>query len=414
VLRHAVDIGLDGPVVLQIQVGVYVCPKCRQKPRSFRTPLDFLGPRKIYVMRCHEKLVEAVNLDKMAILGAAARMKRDFHIPIVPSTAWEWYHESPPGEAVIGEYQHLVVASFSGVLAVDEVYDGQYGILCARDPLNDRTIAYELCEKVNQEAVIEFFRRLKAMGIDAQVVVSDDSNLYPKAIKAVWAACKHQLCRFHWTKGILAEVARGIRGYRNELPSPPKRAKRGRPKKDEAASQAAADAAKAAREEVRKGRYILVQRREHMDDDQAARLAEVVAHHPPLAVVRAFVDQLYGLFDGKPRASEARWRRRAILADEAFTSSPYLAGAITILQDEAKFEKVATFLAFQNLVSTSNDVERDNRGFRKHQKAHYRFRSKESIQILLDRRLVSAGPPITAEQLKRRFGNPNWIKKKVA
>jgi hypothetical protein len=65
-------------------------------------------------------------------------------------------------------------------------------------------------------------------------------------------------------------------------------------------------------------------------------------------------------------------------------------------------------------VSTSNDVERDNRGFRKHQKAHYRFRSKESIQILLDRRLVSAGPPITAEQLKRRFGNPNWIKKKVA
>ena len=35
-VRHAIDIGLDRPVVLQIKVGVYKCPRCRKRP-SFRT-----------------------------------------------------------------------------------------------------------------------------------------------------------------------------------------------------------------------------------------------------------------------------------------------------------------------------------------------------------------------------------------
>jgi len=40
-----------------------------------------------------------------------------------------------------------VVASFSGVICVDELYDDKYAALCARDPLNGQTIAYELCER---------------------------------------------------------------------------------------------------------------------------------------------------------------------------------------------------------------------------------------------------------------------------
>jgi len=140
----------------------------------------------------------------------------------------------------IGEYEHLVVASFSGVICVDELYDDKYAVLCARDPLNGQTIAYELCERVNQEEVTKFFRRLKAMGIKAEVAVTDDSALYPKAIKAVWQACKHQLCKFHWTKNIVTEVNRGVRKYREGLPKPAKRAKPGRPKKSEGPIQAVA------------------------------------------------------------------------------------------------------------------------------------------------------------------------------
>lgn len=40
----------------------------------------------------------------------------------------------PPTAAEVDEYQHLVTETFSGVLSVDEVYDGQYAILCTRDP----------------------------------------------------------------------------------------------------------------------------------------------------------------------------------------------------------------------------------------------------------------------------------------
>jgi transposase-like protein len=411
-VRHGIDIGLERPMLLVIELGVYRCPKCRKK-RTFRTPLAFLGPHEIYVKRCRQKVVETIDLDQMPIGRAADRVKRDFNIAIVPSTAWEWYHERRPTLEEIGEYEHLVVASFSGVICVDELYDGGYGVLCARDPLNGRTIAYELCEHVNQEEVTKFFRRLKAMGIEAEVAVTDDSPLYPKAIKAVWKACKQQLCRFHWTKNVISEVNKGVRDYRESLPKPEKRAKRGRPKKDEALLQAAAEAAQSARDAVRKARYNLVARRENLDDKQQERLAVVLANHPPLREVRAFMDDFYAIFDGKPRPSEAEWRRRRLLANPAYAASPHLKAALDILKDDAKFEKVALYLHFANLNSTSNDVERDNRGYRKHQKAHYRFRSKESIQTLLDHRLVRMAPT-AANKLKKRFGNPNWAKKKPA
>lgn len=413
-VRHAIDIGLEHPVLLSIEVGVYRCPKCRKK-RNFRTPLVFLGPHDTYVQRCRQKVVEAIDIDQMPIGRAADRVKRDFNIAIVPSTAWEWYHESRPTLEEIGEYEHLVVASFSGVICVDELYDGGYGVLCARDPLNGRTIAYELCEHVNQEGMIKFFRRLKAMGIEAEVAVTDDSALYPKAIKAVWNACKHQLCRFHWTKNIITEINRGVRDYRESLPKPEKRAKPGRPKKSEAPLQAATEAAESARDEVRKARYNLVARRENLDEKQQERLNAVLANHPALRVVRAFMDDFYGVFDGKPRLSEAEGRRFKILWNAEYAASPYLKGALEILADAAKFQKVALFLNFANLNSTSNDVERDNRGYRKHQKARYRFRSKESIQILLDRRLLRGKASATAAaKLKRRFGSPNLTKKKAA
>ncbi len=73
-----------------------------------------------------------------------------------------------------------------------------------------------------------------------------------------------------------------------------------------------------------------------------------------------------------------------------------------------------TLANYKNLNSTSNDVERDNRGFRKDQKSHYRFRSPESLQVYLNFRLLRAGAPTTAIRLERRLGNPNWTKKRAA
>ncbi len=69
---HAIDIGLDGPILVQIQLGVYRSPRCRKKPK-FRTHLAFIEPGHRYVNRCREKLVESVVLDQMPIHRAAER-----------------------------------------------------------------------------------------------------------------------------------------------------------------------------------------------------------------------------------------------------------------------------------------------------------------------------------------------------
>jgi len=412
-VRHVIDVGLERATVLQIQVGVYKCPRCRN-PRSFRTPLDFLKPRRTYVERCRQKLDEAVSLDQLPITLAVQRLDRDFHIRISRSTGWVWHQAAAPIPAEVAEYQHLVAASFSGVLCVDEVYDGQYAILCARDPLTNRTLAYELSETMNQEVVTAFFRKLRDLGIEPEVVVTDDSNLYPKALKAVWAFVRHQLCRFHWTKNIVQEVLGGIRNYRESLPKPPKRAKRGRPAAREAAAQQQVAASRAARDEVRKGRTLLVTRREHLDDQRKERLELLLANHPDLVVVRNFMDEFYGLFNGQPRPKVAKARWQALIGQPDYTASPILTGALQILQDEAKFDQVALFLQFENLNSTSNDVERDNRGFRKAQKTRYRVRSKGSLQALLDRRLIRAGPPTQKVRLRRRVGRPSRIMSQAA
>ncbi len=198
------------------------------------------------------------------------------------------------------------------------------------------------------------------------------------------------------------------------VPKPEKRAKPGRPRKDEAAAQTATGTAQSARDEVRKGRLLLVARRENLDEDQTRRLADLLANHAPLVVVRSFMDDFYKIFSGKPRPKDAAWHRQHLLNNADYAASPYLVTAREILKDDVKFEKVALYLNFKNLNSTSNDVERDNRGFRKGQKAHYRFRSPESLQAYLDRRLLRAGAPTTCARLERRFGNPNWARKKVA
>ena len=65
-----------------------------------------------------------------------------------------------------------MVASFSGILCVDEVYQGDLALLLAIDPAapdGDRLVGYGLLPKtreVNQSMVRSFIERLKAAGVN--------------------------------------------------------------------------------------------------------------------------------------------------------------------------------------------------------------------------------------------------------
>ena len=405
-VRHAIDLHLDHPVVLRIHVGCYRCPACAaiSEQPGFRTPLPFIEPGCIYVTRARQKLVEAIELDGMAIGKAVARLGRDFHLGIALSTGWEWHRAGAPTDTAVSDYQHLVAESFSGVLVVDEVYDGGFAILCARDGITHRTVAYQLCEEMNGAVMTGFFETLKALGIEPEVLVTDASPLYPKALAAVWAKCRHQLCRFHWVKDITSEIMVGMREYRETLPKAEKRAKPGRPPKKDRKKQEKAAAATSRRDEARKGRFLVLTREENLDDKQRERLTALLASHPVLATIREFTVEFYGLFEGKPRPTEAERRREAIVTNADYVACTYLAGALKALGDKKKFAKVCVFLSYTNLNSTSNEVERDNRGFRRRQNAHYRLRDKESIEVMLRRRLLREGPPASTGRLRKRFG----------
>lgn len=197
--------------------------------------------------------------------------------------------------------------------------------------------------------------------------------------------------RQSFTRHIVTEVASGIRAYGKTLP------------KERPAPRGSEDERPpSARDEVRKARKLLVMRPEKLTEPQQERLTELVAKHPALATIRAFMTDVYGLFEGKPPRSEANRRRLVLLDEPAYVDSPYLAVALKSLEDGAKFAKVCVFLDYENLDSTSNAAERDNRGFRKRQTTHYRLRDERSLQVMLRRRRLRAGPPSATERLRRR------------
>jgi len=89
-----------------------------------------------------------------------------------------------------GDYR--VVANFSGILCVDEVYQGDLALLLAVDPAapdGDRLVGYTLVPKtreVDQGMVKAFVDRLRSAAITPDQIITDDSRLYPSVLAETW------------------------------------------------------------------------------------------------------------------------------------------------------------------------------------------------------------------------------------
>ena len=66
-----------------------------------------------------------------------------------------------------------------------------------------------------------------------------------------------------------------------------------------------------------------------------------------------------------------------------YQANPFLARALKKLAKD-KFEKMIVFLAWENVDSTNNHVERNNRVFRMMQKTRYKRRQTHTIQMALE------------------------------
>jgi len=125
------------------------------------------------------------------------------------------------------DYQPWVVANFSGILCVDEVYQGELALLLAVDPAapdGDRLVGYTLLSNtkaVDQDAVKVFIEQLRAAGIQPDEVITDDSRLYPSVLAEIWPMAVHQLCLFHATRRVVRAVSDVVKKIRRSMPVPP-------------------------------------------------------------------------------------------------------------------------------------------------------------------------------------------------
>jgi hypothetical protein len=222
--RVAVDIDLDHPVVLAVEVSVHVCATCS---RMFRAQPPFLRPRAIYTRRVVQKAIEAVHRDGLAARCVPDRLARDFWVKPSEKMVRLWCRAFATELDFTADYQPWVVANFSGILCVDEVYQGDLALLLAVDPAapdGDRLVGYTLLSNtkaVDRQMVKAFLEQLQAAGIDPDEVITDDSRLYPSVLADIWPMAVHQLCLFHATRRVVRAVSDVVRQIRRSIPVPP-------------------------------------------------------------------------------------------------------------------------------------------------------------------------------------------------
>ncbi|MDP8967761.1 MAG: helix-turn-helix domain-containing protein [Actinomycetota bacterium] len=232
--RTAIDIDLDGPVLLLVTVSVHRCASCRH---AFRAQPPFLRPDAIYTNRVVTKAVRSVYQDGMAIRRVATRLARDCWVQPSEGMIRQWCKGYSAGLDFATDYLPWVAAGFSGILCVGEVYQGRSAVLLAVDPAapeGDRLVGYELFHgSVDQEEVATFLTRLRAAGIAPDEIITDGSPRYPGALAQAWPAAAHQLCPFHETRRVTSAVNQIIKDVRAALPAQPARRAsdlRGRPR----------------------------------------------------------------------------------------------------------------------------------------------------------------------------------------
>ncbi len=262
--RTAIDLDLDGPVLLAVTVSVHRCAACQH---AFRAQPPFLRPDAIYTNRVVATAVHSVYQDGMALRRVATRLARDFWVQPSEGMIRQWCRSYSATRDFATEYLPWVAAEFSGILCVDEVYQGKIAILLAVDPAapeGDRLVGYQLYHgSIDQEEVARFLTGLRAAGIAPAEIITDGAPRYPGALAQVWPTAVHQLCLFHEARRVTSAVGQIIKEVRATIPAQPARRAselRGRPR---ACAPAAVEQDAAA------------QAWRHRQDQRAAKLAQV-------------------------------------------------------------------------------------------------------------------------------------------
>ncbi len=201
------------------------------------------------------------------------------------------------------------MATFSGYIAVDELYDGPFCVLSLVDNRTFKRLVYEVLDHDPTHADItrflrRFRRELDRRNLTLQGVTTDGSALYPQPLAEVFPGVPHQVCQFHILREINRQVLKALATVRRELQQTLPKGKRGHP--------AAGAAQKAARKRQRirakitalfAHRYLFVQHT--LSPPEKKLLRHITRGLPFLRRLRAIVEQVYRLFDRRCRTETA-------------------------------------------------------------------------------------------------------------
>ena len=355
---HPQDINLEQPTILQVYREVREC--CDATCGACFTPeLDFVAKKGRFTKRAKQKAIASVTEDGMPMGRVPQRMWRDFHVRVTKSTVHEWVHEEAEADLGEAEYTQWVTARFSGVVGIDEVHlrdengKKQY-LVVAVDPINDRTILFDLIDSRDSDAIKGFLEQLKAMGIDPLVVITDMWKAYHSAILDVFPEAEHQLCVFHAIQAMMKHTNKALLAYRRDLPQE-------------------TDAQKAVRKELWDCRYLLLKASHKLSDQQRKKLKALLDAHKDTVLPEAHAckEAILALFRESKDKDDARSRRNAIV--KQYEDVAGLEKVLNVIRGD-DFEQMIVYLDYENLDKTNNDVERENRVYQKGEKARYRAR----------------------------------------
>lgn len=365
---------------------------------TFRTQIEGVEPKAHYDNKVREAVLDRVLDDRMTVQQIQHALQRDFYLDLSSGFLYDcldWKIRQVNGAA----YRQWTLRHFSGTLCIDAIHLGEHTLLLATDPLHDFPVAFALVRHNDQEHMGRFLRPLQAHGFLPQVVVTDGSALYPALLAELWPQAAHQLCVFHVLKDINEQVLDAVRRIRREMRQRGRRGRKrqaGRPKRGTARQRRKRKLRDKA-DFVYKHRYLIVKRPEKLTAPQRKALAQLLEDAPCLRVVRAFVTEVYRLFE-RGQTEATAWRRHAALVGQAaYALVPELAAAVKLLEPE-KFTKMIAFLRSRvgQRVRTNNHVERMNRVLRLYEKTRYKWRCARTkvrfVWLLVDRRWgVKAG-----------------------
>src|SRR3989441_635047 len=188
--------------------------------------------------------------------------------------------------------------TFSGYVAVDELYEGPYCVLSAVDNRQYKRILYEVLDHDPcHDEIDAFLGRLKAAlderNLALKGITTDGSALYPEPIRTVFGEVPHQLCTFHVIKELTQGVLKAVAKERDRLAKSKLKLKRGRPSSTDKAARRAARTNKAIQQKISdlfQDRVLFVKRR--LTRAERHRCMHITRGLPQLRTLREIMEHI--------------------------------------------------------------------------------------------------------------------------